>query len=89
MSEDRTLHLDLIAEPLAEGGVMARIPAVPGAIAWGEDEAVAIENARQVILAFVASYRDHGDPFPQSLLDFQASDPKEIRFRISVPAEAA
>ncbi len=47
-----------------EGKYLAEIPDLPGCRAWGDTSAQALENVQSVASAFIASYRDRGDPLP-------------------------
>ena len=47
-----------------EGKYLAEIPDLPGCRAWGDTPAQALESLQSVASAFMASYRDRGDPLP-------------------------
>ncbi len=47
-----------------EDKYLAEIPDLPGCRAWGDTPAQALENLQSVASAFIASYRDRGDPLP-------------------------
>ena len=81
------LQLDLILETLGnDEGFTARVPAVPGYTAWGTSDAEAIENAKGVVLAMLASYREHGDAPPPALMRFMDADPVRVEFAVPLAA---
>ena len=47
-----------------EDRYLAELPDLPGCRAWGETAAEALENLQSVATAFIASYREKGDPLP-------------------------
>lgn len=42
---------------------------LPGCRAWGETAEEAVSFLQSVAEAFIASYREHGDPLPEPVLD--------------------
>ena len=66
------LLLDIQIEPLPEGGFLATSTALPGLVAQGRTASEAVEIARDVARRLLESYREHGDPLPESLLPLSA-----------------
>ena len=48
---------------------LAEAPTLPGCRAWGDTAEEALAGLRGVAADFIASYREHGDPLPDSLAD--------------------
>ena len=59
-----------LSEPRAETEdlYLAEVPSLPGCRAWGETAAEALANLESVAAGFIASYLEHGDPLPSSIM---------------------
>lgn len=57
--------LDLVLEPLAEGGYVATSRQVQGLVAQGRTVAETVEIARDVARKIIESCIEHGDPIPK------------------------
>ena len=74
----------LHVEPLEEGGFVATSPDVPGLVVEGRSLVELAEIARDVARAIVESCREHGDPLPPALTNFDDSKPFELTIPVGV-----
>jgi predicted RNase H-like HicB family nuclease len=57
-----------------DGRWIAEIPALPGVLVYGQDEAEARAKAKVLALRVIADRLDHGEPLPRDLADlFEAA----------------
>lgn len=56
-----TVHI----EPAEEGGFVAYFPALPGCHTQGESFDEVIAMAKDVLVGYLETLREHGDPIPQ------------------------
>jgi antitoxin HicB len=61
---DSQLTYAVILEPIAEGGFLVRVPALPEVVTGGDDEAEALAMAKEAIELVLASRRDRGEEIP-------------------------
>jgi predicted RNase H-like HicB family nuclease len=74
----------LHVEPLEEGGFVATSPDVPGLVVEGRSLVELAEIARDVARAIAESCREHGDPLPPALTNFDDSKPFELTIPVGV-----
>lgn len=58
MKQRRSLVYDVILEPSEDGGYTVYAPALRGCVSEGETEEKALENIRDAILTWHATWRD-------------------------------
>ena len=49
----RPIRFSVVLETSDEGGFSVRVPALPGCLTQGEDEAEALSNAREAIICYL------------------------------------
>lgn len=64
MEQSRTYAVVLRPEP--EGGFTVRVPALPEIVTHGEDEAHALEMAKEAIELAIVHRASHGEEIPES-----------------------
>ena len=65
MSQEYQLHLQV--RQLETGEYLATSDDLPGLVAQGRTVAEAVEISQDVARKLIESYREHGDPLPESL----------------------
>jgi predicted RNase H-like HicB family nuclease len=75
--------VEIVVEPLPEGGYVATSPVLQGLVAQGRTLAETLEIAQDVARKLIESSREHGDSLPPGL-----SEPVDepVRLRIAVAA---
>ena len=58
MKRRRSLVYDVILEPSEDGGYTVYVPALRGCVSEGETEAEALENIRDAIVTWHATWQD-------------------------------
>ncbi|MHB1611584.1 MAG: type II toxin-antitoxin system HicB family antitoxin [Sulfobacillus sp.] len=59
----------VILEPADEGGLIARVPALPGCVTEGDTRNEALAMARDAVIGYLASMKKHGETWPPVLPD--------------------
>jgi predicted RNase H-like HicB family nuclease len=59
------MPLSIEVEQEEDGRWLAEVPAIPGALAYGQTREEAIERAQALSLRVLADRLDHGEPVPQ------------------------
>ena len=54
----------VLIEADEDGVFVAEVPSLPGCISQGSTRAVALENVREAIAAYLESLNAHGEPVP-------------------------
>jgi len=72
-----TVHI----EPGEEGGFIAYFPALPGCHTQGGTFEEVIAMAKDVLVGYLETLRDHGDPIPE-----ESAQSKQVGFEFSVSA---
>jgi predicted RNase H-like HicB family nuclease len=72
-----TVHI----EPAEEGGFIAYFPVLPGCHTQGDTFEEVIAMAKDVLVGYLETLREHGDPIPQ-----ERSQSKQVGFEFSVSA---
>jgi predicted RNase H-like HicB family nuclease len=55
----------VILEREADGGFVAKVPALPGCVSQGDTRDEVLRNVREAIELYVEDCREAGDPVPQ------------------------
>lgn len=68
------MYLTLEIEREDDGRFLAEVPDLPGVLAYGETQEVAVARAQALALRVLADRLEHGEPAPNLLpLDFRAA----------------
>lgn len=63
-----TLHTyTIILEPMEEGGLLVRVPALPEVVTGGDTEEEALAMAREAIALVLESRRERGEAIPNEM----------------------
>ena len=65
MKKKQEYRFTVIIEPCEEGGYFAMCPAFPGCHVEGETYEETLKEMRLVIDAFIADYKEEGEPIPE------------------------
>ncbi len=65
MKKKQEYRFTVIIEPCEEGGYFAMCPAFPGCHVEGETYEETLKEMRSVIDAFIADYKEEGEPIPE------------------------
>ena len=68
----KVYHIHLKPDP--EGGFVVTVPALPGCVTWGEDQAQALEMAKEAIEGFLEALTKEGQPLPQDRSVYRLQD---------------
>ena len=79
MNGDRTYTI--ILEPMEEGGVLVRVPALPENVTCGDTENEALAMAREAIELVLESRLERGEIIPE-----ETNSPRVHRMTVSVAA---
>jgi predicted RNase H-like HicB family nuclease len=61
MKRRRSLVYDVVLEPSEDGGYTVHVPALRGCVSEGETEEEALDNIRDAILTWHATWQDIGN----------------------------
>ena len=68
---EKTSHYNIILSPEPKGGFTVIVPALPGCVTFGKNEAKRM--AKDAIEAYIASLKKHNEPIPTSEGDLVSS----------------
>ncbi len=79
MTASRTYSI--VLEPMAEGGFLVHVPALPEVVTCGDDEDEALAMAQEAIELVIASRAERGEPIPD-----EVGEPRLRRVHVSLAA---
>lgn len=66
---DRTYTYSVILEPMEEGGLLVRVPALPEVVTYGDDEEHALAMAKEAIELVIGSRLERGESVPPEVAE--------------------
>lgn len=69
-------NLPVFIEPCEEGGFFGSCPTLPGCFVEADNLGQAISYLEDAISKFIQSYKERGDPLPESIKYFEAREEK-------------
>jgi predicted RNase H-like HicB family nuclease len=63
-SEPMKMKYGIVLHPESDGGCFATVPALPGCVSQGDNQAEALANIREAIELYIADCKEAGDPIP-------------------------
>ncbi len=79
MTASRTYSI--VLEPMAEGGFLVHVPALPEVVTCGGDDEEALAMAREAIELVLESRVERGEPVPEDV-----GEPRVRRIEVSLAA---
>lgn len=76
----KVLRFTVVFEHVAEGGFIARVPALPGCVTQGETLEEAERMVRDAVKGYCASLRKHRQPIPREIREVVES------IEVAIPA---